>query len=236
MQECGFHKNRATLMNSQLVTTFPRCYALRLTTLVLLAGLAMPTLAQQSGALNNCQNITDRAARFECYDKVESVPRSVAPAGATLSTIPATRPTAPTAATASASGTPQTAVVRETEKRQPFYKRILPFGLGDDDKESTAPAPAAASEVDTFGRADANSAPSQDDNRELVDTIAKLEETEPNTWKITLANGQVWQQATGKRYAMKDGDQVTIRKSGWGGSYRLYVERLGSYIQVDRVN
>lgn len=231
-------------MNSQLAVTFFRRRTLQLTTLGLLAGLAIPAFAQQSNALNNCQDITDRTARFECYDKVESVPRSVAPAGATLSTIPATRSAAPATAPATeASGAAQTAVIRETEQREPFYKRILPFGLGDDDDEATSAAPAVAeapaepvSEVDAFGRSDVRSPRGDDANRELVDTIAKLEETEPNTWKVTLANGQVWQQVTGKRYPMKDGDQVKIRRSGWGGSYRLYVERLGSYIQVDRID
>ncbi len=213
----------------------------RFATLLLLTSLAVPAAAQQARSLNDCQNITDRAARFECYDKVETVPR--VPAGATMSTIPATRaapaasaPASPAAATSSSS----TAIVRETEEREPLLKRILPFGLGDSDEEeesnnTATEATAPVSEVDSFGREE-SARQQASENRELIDTIASLRETEPNTWRVTLSNGQIWQQVTGKRYLMKEGDQVRIRQSGWGSSYRLYVDRLGSYIQVDRVD
>lgn len=225
-------------MNFQLASTSSPRNPVRLAILFLLTGLALPALAQQPArTLNDCRNVTDRTARFECYDQVESVPR-VAPQGATLSTIPATRATPASESAPAAASSSQTAVVREVEKREPFYKRILPFGLGDDDKDEPATADATGapvSEADSFGLSDTRSS-DKDGNRELIDTIATLSEVEPNTWKVTLANGQVWQQVTGKRYAMKAGDQVVIRRSGWGGSYRLYVERLGSYIQVDRIN
>ena len=68
---------------------------------------------------------------------------------------------------------------------------------------------------------------------ELTSTIATLEERRPNEYVIALANGQVWQQTTAKRYALRVGDEVRVYSTSWGRSYRLTAPRLRSYIQVE---
>lgn len=57
----------------------------------------------------------------------------------------------------------------------------------------------------------------------------------PNGWRISLANGQVWQQMINKRYNLEEGMIVHIYPTIWGKSHRLTVDRLGSFIQVERI-
>ena len=70
---------------------------------------------------------------------------------------------------------------------------------------------------------------------ELISKISELREFRPNYFSITLENGQVWRQTVGKRYRLRVGHQVRIYPTSWGSSYRLAVDSLGSYIQVERV-
>ena len=53
-------------------------------------------------------------------------------------------------------------------------------------------------------------------------------------WVITLDSGQVWHQKYTKAYRLKEGQQVKISPSSWGG-YRLTVSELGSFIRVERI-
>ena len=39
-----------------------------------------------------------------------------------------------------------------------------------------------------------------------------------------------------KRYPLEVGDEVRIYSTRWGSSFRLSAERVGSYIQVERVD
>ncbi len=218
--------------------------------LLLLGSLALPVLAQQK-ALSDCQNITDRAARFACYDQAETA-KAIIPKGATQSSIPAHLPspletTSATSATPAAASNPTasarvTTVPAEAAKK-PFYSRLWPFGKDEAGKPELA-KPAAATkpakagdEIDNFGRASAASVATDGAGvKELTDTIASIKLVRANSMRVTLSSGQVWRQAIDKAYLLKTGEKVSIRPSGWGDSYRLYSERLGSYIQVDRVD
>jgi hypothetical protein len=96
------------------------------------------------------------------------------------------------------------------------------------------PAPAAA---DDFGRqSSARLVEGEDGDSELIDTIASLEQLGPSLWLITLDGGQQWRQMISKRYALQEGDEVRIYSTRWGSAYRLAVERVGGYIQVERVD
>jgi len=105
-------------------------------------------------------------------------------------------------------------------------------------KPAAATKPAkAGDEIDNFGRAPAASVATDGAGvKELTDTIASIKLVRANSMRVTLSSGQVWRQAIDKAYLLKTGEKVSIRPSGWGDSYRLYSERLGSYIQVDRVD
>lgn len=70
---------------------------------------------------------------------------------------------------------------------------------------------------------------------EIVATVAALRETVPNSYLITLDNGQVWRQTVPMPYRLREGLEVRLYPSRWGDSYRLTNEQLRGYIQVERV-
>jgi hypothetical protein len=74
-----------------------------------------------------------------------------------------------------------------------------------------------------------------DDTVEIFGTIASLRETVPNSYLITLEDGQVWRQMRPKWYPMRPGQKVRIYPGRWGPSFRLSAEELKNFIQVERV-
>lgn len=234
------------------------------TLLLVLLGLA-PLAGHAADAprsLSDCQGISDSAARLQCYDALTAparpaVPDEPRPGAATRSRIPAPRPAVvapPSAAADVAEAEPVTpeapAVARgAAAQRQPeksLLQRLVPFGWGTDataeatepdDIEADEPAPqVAGSAAVDFGRQPAAQQVTRDGVTELVDTIAALTYHSENRWQITLRSGQIWRQQITKSYFLEKGDPVRIRPSGWGNSYRLYSERLGGFIQVERID
>lgn len=218
--------------------------AFRLSGLALLALTSQIAMAQNK-TVEECTAIADRTARYACYDQLER-PKAVIPAGATQSTIPARLPSPAAAATSTeAAGSKGTSASLVTEaekpKKAPFYKRIL--GLGDDDEEpKSAPAPATATAaapktgVDAFGfKSQSAKVEESKGVQTLTDTIASLKQNAAHMWVITLSSGQVWRQMYTQNYNLEAGDKVKIYPSGWGDAYRLTTERLGSFIQVQRI-
>lgn len=70
---------------------------------------------------------------------------------------------------------------------------------------------------------------------ELAATISELRESVPDRFLITLDNGQVWRQMTSKKYRLEVGQQVRIYPTQWGDAFRLTVEELRGFIQVERI-
>jgi len=79
--------------------------------------------------------------------------------------------------------------------------------------------------------------PPQQDQRETewVGSIAALRERIPYRYLITLDTGQVWEQALNERFPLRVGQRVRIYSTRWGSHYRLEVEGLNGFIQVDLV-
>jgi hypothetical protein len=74
------------------------------------------------------------------------------------------------------------------------------------------------------------------DEAEVVARVAALRETLPNSYVITLDNGQVWRQTRPQSYPLRPGAEVRIYPTSWGDSYRLTMpEARGGYVQVERV-
>ena len=135
-----------------------------------------------------------------------------------------------------------TAVIERGPESRPFYRRIWPFG-GDDegsDREEDVAAEAeqevSSSDIDSFGLPNTRVQEGEDGKLELHDTVAAIEYLRPNMLQITLTSGQVWRQMEGKRYMLKEGDEVRIYTTIWGNNFRLSTERLKSYIQVARID
>ena len=74
-----------------------------------------------------------------------------------------------------------------------------------------------------------------DGEKELVDLVARLDGKVPNQWEITLESGQVWYQINSKRFRLREGMQVRIYPSPFGGSFRLSASNMNGFIQVRRI-
>lgn len=182
----------------------------------LLSVLLMPAAAQvhaQAATLTDCQAIQDRLARYACYDSWDSTSGEVRP-------LP--RSTAPQ---------PQPA---RTERAAPQAATTAPAASA---APPAGPATAIESSVADFGRQQSSTRVVEgEDGAELVGTVAALEQLGPNLWVVTLEGGQRWRQMLTKRYALQVGDDVRIYSTRWGSAYRLSSERVGGYIQVERVD
>ena len=69
---------------------------------------------------------------------------------------------------------------------------------------------------------------------EVMATVAALRETVPNSYVITLDNGQVWRQTQPLAYPLREGSEVRIYTTGRFG-YRLTNRKLRGFIKVERV-
>lgn len=100
-----------------------------------------------------------------------------------------------------------------------------------DDSARQTEVSTTAGENSGFGqRASTPEEPAQ-----LFATIASLRETVPNSYLITLENGQVWRQMRPQWYPLQAGQRVRIYSTRWGPAYRLASEELNGFIQVERV-
>lgn len=172
----------------------------------ILIPLSLPGNAQVVD-ISDCRVIVDRLERFACYENLGDTARPAAP-------VRATQPAEPAPAV-----------------RPPQRTETVP---------AVPPRAQAAAEVENFGRntetAMLRVIEGTDGKTELLDTVAGLSQPIPNTWVVTLQSGQTWRQTTGKRYALREGDEVRIYPTRWGNAYRLTASRLSGYIQVERVD
>lgn len=98
-------------------------------------------------------------------------------------------------------------------------------------EQALPPAPA-----ETFGLRPPPPADEKErDAEELLGTIAALRQTVPNSYLITLENGQVWRQMRPQRYPLQIGHEVRIYPTRWGNSYRMTAVELNGFIQVERI-
>jgi hypothetical protein len=71
--------------------------------------------------------------------------------------------------------------------------------------------------------------------QEFVATVQSLRQTVPNSYVITLDNGQVWRQTYTEWYPLRPGQKVRVRPSRWGGTFWLTADEANGFIQVKRV-
>ena len=74
-----------------------------------------------------------------------------------------------------------------------------------------------------------------DGGDEVTGTIAAMRQRIPNSFVITLEDGQIWEQTMPKRYPLRPGLQVRIYPTSWGDSWRLTGVDLHGHIQVRRI-
>lgn len=100
------------------------------------------------------------------------------------------------------------------------------------------PAPSAAAEATASRNVSAEATSQEADEPEageIFGTITELRETIPDSWVITLDNGQVWQMNQSKRYPLRVGLEVRLSETRWGPSYRLTALEHGGFVTVRRV-
>jgi hypothetical protein len=131
--------------------------------------------------------------------------------------------------------------LRSPEERFACYERHV-------EAASTAPAAAPAAPAAEPDRATgARGEPASDaaaptaprgeatEPQEFAATVSALRQIVPNSYVITLDNGQVWRQTYAEWYPLLPGQKVRIRPSRWGGTFWLTAEESKGYIQVKRV-
>jgi hypothetical protein len=159
--------------------------------------------------VSDCVALEKPGERLDCFERQLEAQRRAAPA--TNSTAPARAAPAPAAPAPTTPASPApTAAARETAR-------------------TAISAPDAVEEI--RGRRGRE----EPAGREIVAVVTELRETVPNTWTITLDNGQVWRQSPPKWYPLRTGAQVRLYPTTWGTSYRLTVAETKGFIQVERV-
>jgi hypothetical protein len=200
-------------MNKPLLT-------LALTLSCTAAGAASPP-ATLPASVAACLRVTDAGQRLACYDQ------SVA---ALLPATTVAAPPAPVAATTPAVKAPPAAPAPPpvaAPKVAPAVAAAAP---------AAAPAPAP-----TFGQEQLSSKqrpPADPADQTLHAKVTALRTPIPDTYRITLDNGQVWQQQESRfGFSLTAGDSVTLGK-GAMGSYRLWRDADGpkAWVRVTRVN
>lgn len=137
-------------------------------------------------------------------------------------------------AAAQAPGPAVSVDVSECVKLTTPEERLACFEAQVEGAKTAPPAPAASGsqskDAVEFGTA-GNEEP---EVQEIQARITDLRETVPNSYLITLDNGQVWRQTVPKDYGLREGIPVRIYYSRWR-AYRLTNDQLKSFIQVERV-
>ena len=195
----------------------------------------MPVSAQiSSNEINyfsRCRQVEDDSARAACYDDLyDRALRAVTPRAEPGRLLEDNRRMREELArirqrTGSAPGADQPRDLGGTA-RYPASSRAEEFG-----RTERHPAPGKAED---FGKKAPTIVKNDDDEEQLFDRIAALQKT-PDGWIITLESGQVWRQMVGKRYNLREGQEVKISPAIWGDSFHLSVSKLGGFIQVRRV-
>ena len=184
---------------------------------VVTAGLVLVPAAQGQPADNvtidvsGCVALEKPGERLDCFERQLEAERQRAAAASRSPAAPAPAASAPVV---------------------PASAPPAPASPPREAARTAAPAPAA---VETLRGRRGREEPAEQPNRELVAVVTELRETVPNTWLITLDNGQVWRQSPPKFYPLRAGHQVRLYPTTWGTSYRLTVAELRGFIQVERV-
>jgi hypothetical protein len=198
-------------MNKPLLT-------LALTLSCTAAGAASPP-ATLPASVAACLRVTDAGQRLACYDQ------SVA------ALLPATIVAPPAAPVAAA--TPAI-------KAPPAAPAAPPVAASKAASAVAAAAPVAAP-APTFGQEQLSSKqrpPADPADQTLHAKVTALRAPVPDTYRITLDNGQVWQQQESRfGFSLTAGDSVTLGK-GAMGSYRLWRDADGpkAWVRVTRIN
>jgi hypothetical protein len=195
----------------------------------LLAGLGLaPAAAQQPAPVtievSRCVDLKAPGERLDCFEREVAAQRSAAPPAqpAPAAAPPGAAPPAPTTPAATAPAARPAAAPPVAEPRQETIRAATPAPPTVNERRS--------SRTDSREQAAAARAALA-----FTATVTELRETVPNTYLITLDNGQIWRQVQPKFYPLREGYAVQLTATHWGDAYRLTATELRGFIQVERV-
>lgn len=199
---------------------------------VVLATAAVPAPAAEDTVqrAQRCASIGDSLERLVCYDRIFAAGQGGGSAGNT-SAAPV-RPVAPAASTSPVAPTPPAPATAPAAPASGAAVAQAPAPTPA--PASSAPARSAEFGADQLRRGgkDEEEAP-----RTLTATVQELRETRPNVFRITLDNGQIWQQMDmDSLFHVQVGDTVEINRGRMGG-YRMSRKTRGGsgWVRVNRL-
>ena len=128
--------------------------------------------------------------------------------------------------------------LESAEERRDCYAARVDAAVQERERSTAAAppdSPSSSPDADTAAPQSATRADPQRQPTDVVATITGLRETVPNSYLITLDNDQVWRQKEPKWFPLRVGQAVRIFPSSWGDTFRLSVQGLSGYLQVERV-
>ena len=205
-----------------------------------------PAAAQDGGKVMidvaDCIKLEAAEARLACYES------RVAAVFSDRATQAAARPAAPTQAPVAAVRAPEPAPVAPPPAAPPAAAppaatappAVAPPASRSVPAAPVASAPAATEPAQSRGdrqsrRGEKEQAAADAASNDIVSRIKELREILPDSWQLTLENGQVWRQTFSKHYELRPGYHVRIYGTKWGSASRLSAEEVKGYIQVERV-
>ena len=199
----------------------------------LIAGLCLAPAAGQEAApvtieVSRCVELTQPGQRLDCFEREVEAARARSPAAAppAAPAQPASRPADPAPRPAAPSAQP--AAPAPASAAPPVRQVTLPPPPTVDERRATRREEREARDAEEDARA-------EDPALRITGKVASLRETVPNSYLITLDNGQVWRQMRPKMFPLREGQQVEVYPTKWGTAFRLEVADLNGYIQVERV-
>lgn len=159
--------------------------------------LSVPVFsAEISTELQQCAQVTDNFARLTCFDKL-----AIKHSGKTV---------APAKAAAMPKPPKSAEIVAPVSKPKPTVKQAT-----------------TSKEVDEFAKAHLEKTAEEkaEEITEISAKIAKLDKTARGNWKITLDNGQQWQQKDSYKLSLKVGQDVVLST---GALSAIYLKKAGS--------
>lgn len=204
--------------------------------------------AQDDGKLTidvaDCVEIESPSERFRCYESrvdaalgeaaASSASRAPAAGSSSAEAPAAAQSAAAEASAATSSPRTETRASRSETSAENASRASRAANVVAEREIEAAPSAAA----DDFGLTRASDTQARENRRqteELFATVASVRETVPNSYVITLDNGQVWRQMRPRFYPLQPGNRVRIYSTNWGSSYRMSAEELKGFIQVERI-
>lgn len=158
--------------------------------------LSVPVFsAEISTELQQCAQVTDNFARLTCFDKL-----AIKHSGKTVAPAKAAVPKPPKSAE----------IVAPVSKPKPTVKQAT-----------------TSKEVDEFAKSHLGKSEQEkaEEITEISAQITELSKTAHGYWKITLDNGQQWQQKDSYSFSLKVKQDVVLSKGALGA---IYLKKAGS--------